>query len=169
MSRIGFGLLGLVMLALGVGGYALGAHLNTLTCTRSDGRCIIERVTLWNTSVSAFPVGELLGAEVSGPKIVAGSNVRPGAAAMLKLRTTKGLVNFMDYATEVKREEMEEQAALISAFAGNPSQQTLRVRRDDRLTGVLIGFIPFLIGVAIVVATILGKIPGGASAKVASP
>jgi hypothetical protein len=163
-SRLKTILGGLVMTAVGIAGYALTAETNTLTCHRSTNQCVHERQGFRSTRVTRFPLDSVIGAEIRAPR----QSSKPSAARMIVLLTRTGPVEFMGYATEVRKKAMAEQAAAINTFLSATTPDALTARRDDRLVGVLIGAVPILIGLGLIVFAFVAR-GEAASSKPADP
>jgi hypothetical protein len=128
------------------GCFVLIAEVDTAVCARDDGTCRVTHRKVYRTFAESFPVADLTGAELSA---ITGFSRRQGEEPGLRVvfLTKQGPKPFMRYATALAQGEMEEQAAAVARFVATPTVTRLDLRRDNRVSSLLIAAVPLALGV----------------------
>lgn len=114
------------LVAAGLAWMVWVGQVNTLTCVRDEARrgvCTLTRVTAWGRSVTEFPVGELLGAEVEVSESSDWTGYR------LRLLLERGpLPVATSFDTVTGSGSHSARAAQINAFVADRSARSLTVQ-----------------------------------------
>jgi len=146
------GLLAVVLLSFGSCAYTGMGRVHSLTCTRSDRLCVLEKETTLR-----FSVDDLTGAEVEDYR-TAYPNApgrRGGKSERLVLLTKRGRIPFMEFFSGIGMDEMAVQKAAVDAFVRQLGQPRLHIERDERLLAAGLGGIPFLLGLGCLVSAVV--------------
>ncbi|MFN7989169.1 MAG: hypothetical protein U0529_16970 [Thermoanaerobaculia bacterium] len=130
------------------GCYVLVSEVDVADCDRGIGTCSVVRQKVYGEQRASFPVVDLTGAELARlPR----SHTKPGSKPALRVvfLTRTGPVPFMGYATGIATGEMRGQVEDVTRFVATPTERTLHLRRDNRISSLVLAAVPLSMAVAL--------------------
>ena len=142
-----------LLILLSPGCYVPVSEVDTAVCDRGTGTCSVVRRKVYGEQRVTFPIADLTGAELMrlpGP----GMSRKGEPGLRVVFLTRKGPVPFMGYATGLAVGEMREQVEAVTRFVAAPTARQLDLRRENRVSSLLLAAVPLSLAVAVLYVSI---------------